>query len=213
MNTRPRARAKRPLRAALRLIAGAYLIGIFVYGVGCTAQYRFMPGDLSNLLEVAALFPRASHQATEYRIEGWACTDAVWDEVDYRAYFELHAEDKENIFQRAMGMYRGDAATMGDLEDYVIDRHNARTVADGTASGHTIGGVRFVRVGIPIPKPGATLEPFRHKSLAAYPARYRHVVYATPRTDIDERCTGKGEGNVARAELGTSSPWASGDAL
>jgi hypothetical protein len=194
--------AKKLPLAALHLLAAAYLVGIFVYGVGCTAQYRVMPGDVSNLLEVAALFPRASHEVTSYRIEGWACNDRLWEEVDYRAHFRLHAEDKENIFERTLGLYHGDTAVMDDLEEYVVRRHNARAVADGTATGQTIGGVRFVRIGIPIPKPGSELGPFRHKSLAAYPKRERHVVYTTPQADIDHRC-GKGpaEETGARAAL------------
>jgi hypothetical protein len=201
---RRRRRVKKALRAALHVLAAAYLVGIFVYGVGCTAQYRVMPGDVSNLLEVAALFPRASREVSTYRIEGWACNDRLWEEVDYRAHFRLHADDKENIFERALGLYHADTAVMDDLEEYVVQRHNARAVADGTTTGQTIGGVRFVRIGIPIPKPGSPLETFRQKSLAAYPKRERHVVYTTPQADIDQRC-GKGPSDetAARAALET----------
>jgi len=199
VNASPRRR--RPARAALYVLAAAYLAGIFVYGVGCTSQYRFVPGDVSNLLEVAALFPYASREVTEYRIEGYACADRRWDEVDYRAYFALHAEDKENLFQRAVSLYRNDPGAMADLDDYVVDHHNARAHADGTATGQPIGGVRFVRVGMSIPKPGAALQPFKHKRLAEYPKSRRHVVYATPAADIDARCGEHEAPNEARAEV------------
>jgi hypothetical protein len=173
--------------AALRVVAGAYLVGIFVYGVGCTAQYKVIPGDVSYYLEVAALFPNVSRVATEYRVEGWACHDNLWEELDYRPYFRLHQDDKENVFQRVLSLYRQDTPTMEDLEDYIVVRHNAGG-QDGVASGQPIGGVRFVKVAVPIPKPGEPVVRYKHKSLATYPKNERHIVYRTPKPDIDARC-------------------------
>ena len=186
-------------RAWLHVLAVAYLVGIWVYGVGCSAQYKVVPGDISYYLEVAALFPRAATVSTEYRVEGWACHDNLWEELDYRPYFRMHADDKENVFQRVLSLDRSDPATMEELEEYIVTHHNTGG-RDGVASGQNIGGVRFVRLGIPIPKPGDPLVRFKHRGLAAYPKSYRHIVYRTPKADIDERCGVHDEPEPEKAE-------------
>ncbi len=175
-------------RTVWPLLAALYLVCIWVDGAGSSLPYRLLPGTLSYFVGIAGLFPRASSAIVEYRVEGWVCKDRRWEELDYRVYFPLHANDKENRFHRIMYLYRKDVDTMGALDDYFVDQHNSGRHADGIDQGHPIGGVRFVSLRIPLPKPGDALHRFWHRGLAEYPKSYRHVVYHSETPDIDERC-------------------------
>ena len=171
-----------------RAIAIAYLAGVWIYGVGITFQYNFMPGTASYFLEVAGLFPNAAKVALEYRVEGWVCADKRWEELDYRPYFPLHSDDKENRFQRIMSFFRKDAPTMESLDDFLVEHHATGKYKDGIDGARALGGVRYVSLRVPLPKVGDKIERFRIRPLAEYPKAYRHVYYRTDRETIDERC-------------------------
>ena len=175
---------------AWQLLAGAYLVCVWVDGVGCSAPYKVLPGTLSYFVGIAQLFPRAASAIVEYRVEGWVCKDKRWEELDYRPYFPLHADDKENRFHRIMFFFRKDTDAMESLDDYLVARHNDGRHAhtDGITSGHPIGGVRFVSLRIPIPGAGTQVQRFRHRGLSEYPRNYRHTVYRTDKATLDERC-------------------------
>jgi hypothetical protein len=170
------------------IVAALYLGFIWLDGAGSSLPYRILPGTLSYFVGIAGLFPRAATNVTEYRVEGWVCQHRRWEELDYRAYFPLHADDKENRFHKIMFLYRKDRDTMEDLDDFFVDHHNAGTTDDGIPRGLRIGGVRLVSLRRPFPKPGEPLVRFAHKSLSDYPKSYRHTAYRTERADINERC-------------------------
>jgi hypothetical protein len=179
---------RRLAHASLRAVAALYLVGLWLDAVGCSVPARVLPHALDYFMEVAALFPEAAGGAIDYRAEGWTCTDARWEEIDTRPYFPLDPEDKENRFQRALNFYRDDAQVHRALETYLVDRHNAGPADDGIPRDQHIGGVRLVRVRVPIPAPGATLERFTRRPLADIPKSEKETLYRTPKARIEERC-------------------------
>ncbi len=179
---------RRFLRMGLRIVAALYLVGMWLDAIGCTAPSRVVPHALDYFMEVAALFPEAASGAIDYRAEGWLCEDARWQELDTRPYFPLDPDDKENRFQRALNFYRDDPAVERALDAYLVERHNAGRADDGLARGAPIGGLRFVRVRIPIPPPGTPLEPFSRRPLTDLPASEKETLYRTPKARIAERC-------------------------
>jgi hypothetical protein len=178
-------------RTALRWLACAYLVGVWLDGVGSTLPRAVLPRAANYFLQVAALFPRAATASIDYRAEGWVCADKRWSEIDTRAYFPLDPDDKENRFQRVMHFFRTEERTMHALDDYLVDAHAAGHHPDGIALDQRIGGVRLSSLRIPLPKPGDAIEPMRRLPLSEYPEDERHVFYHTPRSRLAERC-GKG---------------------
>src|SRR5262249_42938601 len=97
-------------------------------------------------------------------------------------WFPMNAEIKENRFHRTLELFRRHRKAMTALEGYVIERNNSLSGLP------KIGGVRFVRVRVPVPKVGTHVERFRHEPLMAYPAKLQHAVYWTTPSRRVERC-------------------------
>jgi hypothetical protein len=182
------AKQRRIARACLRALAGLYLVGLWLDAVGCSLPARVLPHAIDYFMEVAALFPEAAGGAIDYRAEGWVCSDGRWQEIDTRPYFPLDPDSKENRFQRALNFYRDDVVIHRALDDYLVGRHDAGSHDDGIPRDRRIGGVRLVRVKIPIPPPGTPLQPFTRRPLAELPKADKETLYRTPRARIDERC-------------------------
>src|SRR3954469_9948400 len=131
----PGARSSR-FRGAWIVVAGLYLVTVWLDGVGSTVPAKITPRAWLYFSQVAALFVNAAPKVIDYRAEGWSCSEKRWTEIDVRPYFRIDAENKENRFQRALQFYRKSRTVMRALEDFVVERNNA--------SGATpIGGVRF----------------------------------------------------------------------
>jgi hypothetical protein len=173
---------------ALRVLAGAYLAGVWLDGVGSTLPSHFLPRVPNYFLQIAALFPRAATMSIDYRAEAWVCADRKWEELDTRPYFPLDPEDKENRFQRVMHFFRQDETTMHALDAYLVERHVSGKGLDGIDSVKPIGGVRLMSLRIPLPSPGQPLERNRRLPLSQYPEEERHVFYHTPRSKLADRC-------------------------
>jgi hypothetical protein len=183
--------AQRWGRVALRTVAAAYLVGLWLDAAGCSVPARVLPRAVDFFMQIAALFPEAATGAIDYRAEGWVCQDARWEEIDTRAYFPLDPDDKENRFQRAMSFYRDDTRVKQALEAYLVARHNAGAKDDGIVRDHLIGGVRLLRVKVPIPPLGVRpRERYTRRPLDGYPRSEREVLYRTAKERIDERCGG-----------------------
>lgn len=177
---------------ALRCLAVAYLVGVWLDGVGSTLPVQVLPRAANYFLQVAALFPHAATASIDYRAEGWVCADRTWRELDTRPYFPLDPDDKENRFQRVMHFYRENEQTMHALDEYLTHGHSypsAGRADDGIPADRTIGGVRLSSLRIPIPKPGDPIERERRLPLSAYPEDERHVFYHTPKSTLAERCS------------------------
>lgn len=124
---------------ALRVLAGAYLAGVWLDGVGSTLPSHLLPRVPNYFLQVAALFPRAATMSIDYRAEAWVCADRKWEELDTRPYFPLDPDDKENRFQRVMHFFRQDETTMHALDAYLVERHASGKGLDGIDSVKPIG--------------------------------------------------------------------------
>jgi hypothetical protein len=164
------------------VVAGAFYIGsVFLEGSGASLD-RTLPRPILFFCQIAKLFPNAATYSIEYRAQGYGCNGRV-AELDVRPFFPIHADDKENRFDRALFFYRQDRTVMQALEAYVMREHN-RDDPD------KIGGVSFMSLRIPIPPPGAHFDRYERKPLADYPADYRKVWYTTPHDTVLRHCRG-----------------------
>jgi hypothetical protein len=137
--------------------------------------------------QMSCLFPDASTHAIEYRVEAWSCAHQKWEELDYRTFFPLRPEDKENRFQRLGHFYRNDKAVLGTMEAYLMDQHNREGAPPDGIDGK-IGGVRFMSLRIPIPPVGTDLERYRYKTLTEYPEGYRKYWYQATQSERGAAC-------------------------
>jgi hypothetical protein len=181
-------------QVALRVLAGCYLAGVWLDGVGSPLPSHLLPRVPNYFLQVAALFPLAATMSIDYRAEAWVCPDRKWEELDTRPYFPLDPDDKENRFQRVMHFFRQDETTMHALDAYLVARHASGKGQDGIDAVKPIGGVRLLSLRIPLPKPGEPLERNHRLPLSEVPDEERHVFYHTPRSKAAERCGSPGEG-------------------
>jgi hypothetical protein len=173
---------RKVVRGALIIIAGLYLVTLWLDTVSSSRIARYLPRTWVYFAQIAALFPDAKPMTFEYRAEAWSCSEKKWQELDVRPYFPLDADNKENRFYRAMQFHRKHRSVMNALDDYLVRRWNA----DGAHS--SIGGVRFLSLRVPIPKPGTHIEPYRYEPLASFPAEQRHNWYWTKKSHRAERC-------------------------
>lgn len=175
-------------RIAQRLLALAYLLGVWLDGTGTGIPARILPRTANYFVQVSALFPWAATTSIDYRAEGYVCSEGAWRELDTRPYFPIDPDDKENRYSRVMHFFRENRPTMQALDSYLVDRHNAATHEDGIPRGRPIGGVRLLSLRIPIPAPGAKLERVTRQPLSSYPDEQRKVFYHTPRSRLAQRC-------------------------
>jgi hypothetical protein len=167
------------LRRALAALGCFYVAAVFLEGAGVQLSgLVFRP--VLFFCQIAALFPHAATYTIEYRAEGYTCGGRVV-EVDVRPYFPIHADDKENRFDRAMHFYRNDKPVMEALESYVMREYN-RSEPD------KIGGVIFLSLRIPIPPPGSPFPRYERVPLADHPKEQRKVWYVTPHDLVMKRC-------------------------
>jgi hypothetical protein len=180
-------------RIVLRVLAGAYLVGVWLEGVGSTLPSHLLPRTAVYFFQVAALFPNAAVMSIDYRAEAWVCADKKWTELDTRSFFPLDPDDKENRFQRVMHFFREHARTMRALDAYLVDGHNDGTHDDGIPKDAHIGGVRLMSLRIPLPSPGEPPHRATRLPLADYPKDERHLFYRTPKSKRAERCGASAE--------------------
>jgi hypothetical protein len=161
----------------------------------CAALYFVMllhhPEPQSGMKQIAfftectCLFPAADRYATEYRLDGWSCADRAWRPLDPRAYFPIHADDKESRFQRLAYFYQRSSRVLRALADFVIAHHGERS--DGVVGA--IGGVRVSRLERPLPLPGEPVERYEFDPLGPVPLdATRQELYATPGNRRAKRC-------------------------
>jgi len=182
-----RARRQLPAETASRfrgfwiVVAGLYLVTVWLDGVGSKLPAKITPGPWLYFAQVAALFVNAAPKVIDYRAEGWSCAERRWTEVDVRPYFRIDSDNKENRFQRALQFYRKNRSVMRALEDFVIARNNA-------AGAKPIGGVRFSSLRLSYPAPGEHVSTYERLPLATYSGEQRHDWYWTPKARRVERC-------------------------
>jgi hypothetical protein len=167
------------LRTLLIVLGGFYIAAVFCEAVGFQL-YGLVYRPVLFFCQIAKLFPTAATHSIEYRAEGYTCGGRVV-EIDVRPYFPIHADDKENRFDRAMFFYRTEKPVMEALESYVMREYN-RTEPD------KIGGVIFLSLRVPIPPPGTPFPRYERAPLADHPKEQRKVWYVTPHDVVLSRC-------------------------
>jgi len=175
-------------QVALRLLAGAYLVGVWLDGTGTGIPARILPRPASYFLQVAALFPWAAVATIDYRAQAFVCGKDEWEELDTRPYFPIDSDDKENRFNRVMHFLRDNRKTMNALDAYLVERHNSGRSDDGIPRDRPIGGIRVLSLRIPIPSPGERLQRVGRLPLSSYPEDERKFFYHTLRSTLAERC-------------------------
>jgi hypothetical protein len=146
------------------MLAGAYLLGVWLDGSGTGIPASVLPREANYFVQVAALFPFAALTSIDYRAEGFVCKEGAWMELDTRPYFPIDPDDKENRFNRVMHFFRENRRTMTALDSYLVENHNSAAHEDGIRRDLAIGGVRLLSLRIPLPSPGDRLDragPFR----------------------------------------------------
>jgi hypothetical protein len=180
----------------LRWLAGAagaaYLAAIFVGGTGSSLPSSLLSRALLYFTQVACLFPLAAEYSIEYRVSAYSCRDRRFQELDYRPYFPLRPDDKENRFQRLGQFYRTSSPVMRALEDHLVERHN-RAVSRGENAGDgvegRIGGILVMSLRIPLPALGERFPRYAPVPLADVPREWqKHYVEPTDsRGPLDRR--------------------------
>jgi hypothetical protein len=165
----------------LAWVGGFYIVAMFCEGAGASVAH-LLPRPLLFFCQIAALFPHAATHSIEYRAQGYTCSGRVI-ELDLRPFFPIHAEDKENRFDRAMHFYRQERPVMQALEAFVMREHNQ-------SDPDKIGGVAFLSLRIPVPAPGSPFARYQRLPIGEYPAEYRKVWYVTPHDTVLRRCRG-----------------------
>jgi hypothetical protein len=181
------------LRPVLTVLAGVYLVSLFLNGAGSSLPRRLLPRTALYLVQTTCLFPHAARMAIDYRLEGWRCDAGRFEELDVRPHFPVHADDKESRFQRVGFFHRRNRPVMQALERYVLERENA------LQPGRAIGGIRLSSLRIPLPEPGEPVDRWSRRPLGAHPAEQIKHWYYTPRSKRPAQC--------AAAGVEGSGPW------
>jgi hypothetical protein len=180
-------------RQAVGIAGTLYLAAIFLGSAGSTVPRKSLPRPVLYFTQVACLFPRAATHSIEYRAAAYSCREGRFRELDYREYFPLHPDDKENRYHRLAHFYRRNQEVMQAVDEHLVQRHNAR-VDRGERPGDgiegPIGGILVMSLRIPLPEPGTEVERFTRTPLTDVPREWRKLWYRTPRARREERCTG-----------------------
>lgn len=178
-------------RLALGIAGGVYLVAIFLGSAGSSVPEKSLPRPLLYFTQVACLFPRAATHSIDYRAVAWSCRKQRFQELDYRAYFPLRPDDKENRYHRVAHFYRNNRRVMQALDAHLVEKHNAK-VEQGESPGDgiegPIGGILVMSLRIPLPEPGTQVDRFTSTPLTEVPREWRKSWYRTPRSLRDERC-------------------------
>lgn len=176
-------------RGALVILAAAYVGLVWLQGTGNALPRRVLPATALYFVQIAALFTSRATVVVDYRAEAWLCEQRRWVEMDVRTYFPINRDDKENRFHRTLHFFSTHRQTLQELESFLIDR-SVGDVGLGLPAGARIGGVRFVRLRLPIPPAGAAPTRWRREPLADHPDEQRRPLYWTPRSRRAQRCGG-----------------------
>jgi hypothetical protein len=195
----------------LGAVAFVYLGSIWAEAaVKSAVSTRWLPGPLAYFAQIAALFPVPTRHAVDYRVEGFRCRDKAWVEIEVSPWFPIDADNKESRFYRAIHFY-GDQhphrQTLHALDEFIVSHYDGDivdassrglggdTFHGGAASGPTprapaepIGGVRFVRLHVPLGSPGDGSPRYQRTPLWDHPADERKDLYYTPESKREERC-------------------------
>jgi hypothetical protein len=186
MGLRTAALAKSPLPSFASsiavVLAALYLSCVWLDAVGSSAVDP-LPRPARFFVQVAKLFPSAARQIIEWHAKGYRCAGGRFEELDVRPYFPIHADDKENGFDRAMFFYFQNRTVQKALDDYFSQGEARR------GSEYRLGGVMLMSVRLPIAEPGQAVERYRRRPLEELPREAeRKYWYVTDPTERERRC-------------------------
>ena len=171
----------------LTVVSAVYFGSVWLDALGSRLPTTVLPSSVGYFVQVACLFPHATDTVVDYRVQGWDCQLAQWREIDARTDFPMNADNKENRFYRILHFFRQNRAVMRALDEFLLERHNARA-RQGQESVGEIGGIRTLSLRLPIPMPGQNVVPYRRQPLDSYPEAQRRYWYWTPQSMRTERC-------------------------
>ena len=170
-------------------LAALYFLSVFVEAVHPGRTVKLVGRPAAYFSQLADLFATRSIMSIDFRVEAFRCDTHQFRELDVSPYFPMHAQDKESRFARAMYFYLHDRKVLVALQDYLIASHNARVAAGEPTDLPKIGGVEFVSLRIPIPKPGTDFPPWSRPPLASRPPTWKSKTwFITPKREWLRRC-------------------------
>jgi hypothetical protein len=171
------------LRLTCAFVGVAYILSIWLGAIGTGLPELALPRPLLFFTQVAELFPHAALDSIEWRVRGWRCDLARFDEIDVRPFFPIREDDKESRFDRAMFFHHRQRLVLEALDRYLTDVQNRTHPAD------RIGGVMLMSLRIPIPPMGEPGSRRRWMPLSEYPAEVeRRYWYTTSQAGREHRC-------------------------
>ncbi len=183
------------VKLLLAIVSIVYFGCVFAEANKAGTAARLLPAPLAYFTQIAALFPGAARSAIDYRVEGWRCKDKAWAEIDVRPWFPIDADNKENRFYRTMHFFgeHPHRETLRALDEFITSHYERdRIAAEARGDGRpAVGGVRFVRVKVPIGQPGEDTARYSRLPLASYAEDDRNDrkdFYWTPESRRDARC-------------------------
>jgi hypothetical protein len=178
----------------LAVVAAVYFVSIWSEAaIRQTVSRRWLPAPLAYFAQLAVLFEKPAAHSTEYRVEGYRCRDRTWIEIDTSPWFPIDADNKENRLHRAVAFYREKyphRPTLRALDEFVVSHYDADLIdaASRGQSGDPIGGMRVVKLLVPVGAPGAGTPRFSRPPLSSYPDDQRTDLYHSPESMREERC-------------------------
>jgi hypothetical protein len=171
------------LRRAGVGVAVVYLLSLWLEAAGSSWPGRILPRPLLFFTQVADLFARASVRAVDWRAEAWRCDLGRFEELDTRAFFAIHRDDKESRFHRTMFFHARQRPVMEALDSFLVAKYNERH------PDARIGAVSFVSLRLPLPPLGQMTGRYQRLPLADYPDEVERTRwYATSAELGNQRC-------------------------
>ena len=175
--------APRWLRQLGAVFGAIYILAIWLGAVGTGATERVLPRPVLLFTQVAELFPNAALASVEWRVRGWRCDLARFEELDVRPFFPIRRDDKESRFDRAMFFHHRQPPVLLALDEYITAAQN-RSHPD-----QRIGGVMLLSLRIPIPPLGEPGPRRKWIPLADYPREVERRYWYTAQIEARQnRC-------------------------
>jgi hypothetical protein len=168
------------------VLGAGYLVALWLEAAGSGLPGRILPRPLHFFTQVADLFPRATTHAVQWRAEGWRCDLGRFEELDTRAFFAIHRDDKENRFHRAMFFHARQRPVLEALDEFLVAKYNQ------LHPEARIGAVSFLSLRLPLPPLGQMPIRSQRRPLSEYGAEVEQTRwYATSAELGNRRCQGE----------------------
>jgi hypothetical protein len=171
------------LRRVVAATGAAYVLALWLDGVGAHWVNHMLPPPLRLFVQVAELFPKALPEAIEWRARAWRCDLGRYVELDVRPFFPIRRDDKESRFDRAMFFYHRQGRVLAALDAYLTSAQN-RLHPD-----ERIGGVMLLSLRVPIPPLGTPGPRHERLPIASYPPSVSREYWYTAGVEArQQRC-------------------------